>query len=135
MKNGKQTKPAPDVKPLPPPPVRVEVLRTAEKYVSADRNATHGEPEDSFGMIAALWDTYLAQTGRLAYGERITRADVALLMSLQKTARAAVNPEHKDSWIDIAGYAACGYECALVDKAGKDIVEVRDQDGRKIRIS
>jgi hypothetical protein len=23
------------------------------------------------------------------------------------------NPQHKDSWADLAGYAACGYEASL----------------------
>jgi hypothetical protein len=39
--------------------------------------------------------------------------DVAHLMVLLKVARSINNPQHKDSWIDIAGYAACGAETAL----------------------
>lgn len=126
-------------KPLPPLP-RVEVLNDAIRCVSVDRNATHGEPEDSFAFIAALWDAYLTEKGLLADGERISRADVALMMGLQKVARAAVNPLHKDSWTDVAGYAACGYEAALVDdheaKHKGNIVEVREEaTGRTFRVS
>ena len=32
---------------------RAEILAAAAQAVSQDRNATHGEPEDSFGLIAA----------------------------------------------------------------------------------
>ena len=34
------------------------------------------------------------------------------MMALLKIARVKYNPRHADSWVDIAGYAACGAECA-----------------------
>jgi hypothetical protein len=34
--------------------------------------------------------------------------EVAALMILMKLARLANNRAHRDSWADIAGYAACG---------------------------
>jgi len=36
--------------------------------------------------------------------------DVALMMALLKIARLKGNPIHGDSWVDLAGYAACGAE-------------------------
>jgi hypothetical protein len=33
--------------------------------------------------------------------------------ALIKVARLSTNPTHKDSWIDLAGYAACGAGIAL----------------------
>jgi hypothetical protein len=36
---------------------------------------------------------------------------------LLKTSRLAWTPTKRDSWVDDAGYAGCGYECAL-EEAG-----------------
>ena len=83
---------------------RSEILAAAAIAVTQDRNATHGEPEDSFGLIAAYWTAHLDQY--------ISRADVAVMMNLLKLARIKTSPEHADHWIDIAGYAACGGEVA-----------------------
>ena len=44
--------------------------------------------------------------------------DVAAMMALLKIARLMSNPEHVDSWIDGAGYLACGGEVATL--GGKD---------------
>jgi hypothetical protein len=35
------------------------------------------------------------------------------MLALLKIARLKNSPNHRDSWVDIAGYAACGAECAL----------------------
>jgi hypothetical protein len=34
------------------------------------------------------------------------------MLGLLKIARLRANPTHRDSWVDLAGYAACGYEVA-----------------------
>lgn len=83
---------------------RAQILDKAKEYVTKDRNATHGEPEDTFGVIAGLWSAYL--------GAEVSPADVCNLMVLLKVARAKANPLHDDSFVDIAGYAACGAEVA-----------------------
>lgn len=120
-------------KPLPPAPtpLRVQVLKEAIQIVGQDRNATHGEPEDSFAAIADYWTAHLTHAGKLADGETISRADVAVMMAGMKLARLAVNPTHRDNWIDTAGYAACGPECAEKDRKEDveglppDVVEIR----------
>jgi hypothetical protein len=38
------------------------------------------------------------------------------MLDLMKTARLQNMPSHADSWIDKAGYAACGAETAGVEK-------------------
>jgi hypothetical protein len=44
-------------------------------------------------------------------GRRIFEAhDVAIMMALLKISRLSWEPTKKDSWVDLAGYAACGYE-------------------------
>lgn len=83
---------------------RKECLDAAGNAVLTDRAREYGHPEDSFALIAALWSRYT--------GCDISTADVAAMMILLKLARVEGNPRHMDSWIDIAGYAACGAECA-----------------------
>lgn len=88
---------------------RTEILATATDYVSIDRNATHGEPEDNFATIAKLWEAYLfGRKNRSGLGPH----DVAVMNILQKVSRICNSPECADHWIDIAGYAACGGQCA-----------------------
>ena len=84
---------------------RSEILDTAKAIVTKDRNATHGNPEDSFALIAKYWSAHL--------GVAVTSTDVSILMALLKIARLNVTPEHSDSWVDLAGYAACGGEIAI----------------------
>ena len=80
---------------------RIEVLAQAAHIVSEDRNTTYGDPEDSFERVAALWGAYLGTDMLMAH-------DVAAMLALLKIARLATNPLHEDSWVDLAGYAACG---------------------------
>jgi Domain of unknown function (DUF6378) len=81
---------------------RTELLDAARQAVTKDRAATYGPVENSFGTIAAIWS--------IRVGVTITPAQVAILMGDLKTVRAWNNPGHADSWVDIAGYAACGVE-------------------------
>ena len=91
--------------------IRAEILDTAKKIVTTDRNAQYGEPEDNFDTIASLWNAYLV--GKHSDGAVITAKDVALMMVLFKVGRILTSTTVKeDSYIDAAGYIACGYECA-----------------------
>lgn len=42
---------------------------------------------------------------------------VDLCMAELKISRAATNETYMDSWVDLAGYAACGEEIAKHDKS------------------
>jgi hypothetical protein len=46
-------------------------------------------------------------------GRQLVAGDVALLMIGMKLARLRHNPSHEDSWVDVAGYAACGMEVGV----------------------
>ena len=82
---------------------RTEILAEAEKCICNDRNMQYGEPEDNFNTIAEFWSTFL--------DIHITAPQVAAMMVLMKTAGIkASQGRDKDSWIDTAGYAACGGE-------------------------
>ena len=83
---------------------RVEILRTAEGYITQDRAAQHGDMEDNFSTIAAYWSEHLEVF--------ITARDVAVMMAMLKLARLKSNPGNEDNWVDACGYLACGGELA-----------------------
>lgn len=86
---------------------REEILDAAREAVMKDRNTDYGNPEDNFQDIANLWSSYLKPV------VVITPHDVAVMMVLLKVSRLAKSPSKADHWVDIAGYAACGYEAAV----------------------
>ena len=90
---------------------RKEILDQAHKCVCGDRDEQYGSPEDSFRMIADLWVPYLKEkcVSRGAIVD-IEPEDVAAMMVLFKMARVATGSYSADSWVDAAGYAACGGE-------------------------
>lgn len=94
----------------PEPWTREKILAEAKKNVCGQREQDYGSPEDSFGMIAELWTAYA--------GYSFNSYDVAVMMALLKVARLSNSPNHMDSWVDLAGYAACGGEIA-----GKEVQE------------
>lgn len=83
---------------------RKECLDAAAACVLKDRNCEYGGPEDSFGVIANFWSVYL--------GRKVYPADVAMMMAMLKIARIKGNQGYADGYVDLAGYAACGAECA-----------------------
>ena len=85
---------------------RKDVLQQAEKCITQDRAATHGDAEDSFSSIAELWEWYLVRLD----GKKLTAYDVAMMMSLFKHARAASNKGHDDNFVDAIGYLALASE-------------------------
>ena len=91
---------------------REECLRRANEIVNGQREEDYGTPEDNFKMIAELWSTYLEAD--------ISAVDVAMMMSLLKIARISTGTFKEDSFIDLAGYAACGYEIATGNHAKVD---------------
>lgn len=91
------------------------MLHRAEQCVCGEREQDYGTPEDNFETIAEFWITYL---NRACVDEEgcvyIDATDVAMMMALLKIARIAGGSGTRDSFIDLAGYAACGGECADV---------------------
>lgn len=83
---------------------RQDILDEASKCVNIDRTQNYGPPEQGFKNIAEIWSVIL--------GTPITSAQVAQCMVGLKLARLIQSPGHKDSWVDIAGYAACGWEAS-----------------------
>lgn len=88
---------------------RAGILDQARAAVTVDRAATHGDAEQSFEMIAALWSTYL--------GQRITALQVAVMMTLFKCARQSGNASHLDNYVDAVGYMAIAGQMATTPSA------------------
>lgn len=93
--------------------IRGSVLNEANSIVNGARADVYGGPEDSFRTISRLWAIYLSRSGSVV---ALEPSDVAAMMALLKIARLQNTPSHRDSWVDIAGYAACGAETALGGK-------------------
>ena len=89
-------------------PLRVEALREAARINSVDRNKNYGGPEQNFERTARIWSVIL--------GIPINNEQVAMMMVGLKMARFAHGAGFQpDTWIDIAGYAGCGYEVGKLD--------------------
>jgi hypothetical protein len=84
-----------------------DLLEEAIETLEA-RGKPYGGAEDNFERIARLWNAHLANRYNAHAILKLDPWDVALMMILLKTARLANDPYHRDSWVDIAGYAACG---------------------------
>ena len=84
---------------------RKQVLRRAEECVCGQRESDYGRPEDNFETIARLWSAYLKGKSF------ILPQDVAIMMCLLKIARIKAGGT-EDSYVDLAGYAACAGELA-----------------------
>jgi hypothetical protein len=90
---------------------RAAVLEKARACVCGEREEDYGSPEDNFKTIAELWEAYLNKARTRGVNVRVEAKDVAVMMALLKIARIAAGGGKADSWIDLAGYAACGAEC------------------------
>lgn len=73
---------------------------------TADRGLNYGSPEDNFTRIARRWQVHFRNRHDLEVP--VDAHDVAMMMADLKLARLENKPDHADSWVDLAGYAACG---------------------------
>lgn len=64
----------------------------------AERGRIYGDAAENMAKTAQLWSIVL--------GVPVTPAQVALCLIQLKVARLLVTPDHSDSALDIAGYAA-----------------------------
>lgn len=90
---------------------RAKVLDDAKSHVLTQRNNTYGPPDQDFQRIADM----LAALGFSGPGEGpIGAHHVAMIMITLKLSRLVWSPMYADSWTDVAGYAACGFEAAML---------------------
>lgn len=90
--------------------LRTDLLEEANSLVTGDRNNSYGEPHQDFARSAGAL-TALGYRG--PNGRNLEAHDMAIIISTVKLSRLMWSPLKRDSWTDIAGYAACGYEAAV----------------------
>ena len=73
------------------------ILQEAQRVVHADREAVYAHPSEDYARVARLWSAFL--------GVEVRPDQAAICMALVKVARLAHTPDHRDSLVDLAGYA------------------------------
>jgi hypothetical protein len=81
---------------------RSKLLADASALVDGDRDSVYGDPLENLSRIADLWT--------ILFGRPFEANEVAMALVAVKLARLVVTGDHHDSWQDIAGYAAVGWE-------------------------
>jgi hypothetical protein len=87
--------------------VKAELADEAKAIVTGARRSAYGTPEMNFERIARFWHMYFLNTNRTV---KIRAADVSPMMRLMKEARLCETPDHRDSFVDLIGYALTGAE-------------------------
>ena len=83
---------------------RGEILDEAKRLTYGNRDQSYGSPRTNHERIAALWS--------VIFSTEIRPDQVALAMAAVKIARLIQTPDHQDSAIDLAAYAAIAGELA-----------------------
>lgn len=78
-------------------PLAESILQEADRLVDGDRQASYGHPADDFARTAGLWSAL--------FGWDVKVTDVPAAMRMVKESRLRATPRHRDSLVDIAGYA------------------------------
>ena len=86
--------------------MRAELLDEANDLVNGDRNNTYGPPHQDFQHTADM----MSALGFSHNGKPIEAHHVAMILAAVKLSRLSWSPGKRDSWVDLAGYAACGHE-------------------------
>lgn len=84
---------------------RSDLLAEAAALVDGDRNTTYGPPSADFARVAVMWS--------VLFGRDFSPHEVAMAMTCIKLSRLVHSPQKRDSWVDGAGYLACGWECVV----------------------
>lgn len=83
---------------------RGDILNEAKRCVLGQREQDYGTPENNFQLIADLWSAY--------FNHKFSALDISMAMTLMKLARIRTGTATEDSFVDAAGYIACGGEIA-----------------------
>ena len=78
--------------------------------ILSQRQELYGDPVENFRKIGIIWGVLLG----LPYS--LSPDQVANLFIAAKSVRIAANPDHKDSWFDIQGYATHGLATITLKK-------------------
>lgn len=89
-----------------PTSLRSDILAEAAELIDGERAKAYGSAKPSFGNVAMVWSAIL--------GVEVEDWQVPLMLAGLKMIRVSKNSAHRDSWVDIAGYAALGGDVAGV---------------------
>ena len=89
-------------------PSTESVLGEAARLTGGDRQKEYAHPSINFGRIAQMWSLIL--------GVPVTPEQHALCMVAVKIARLMETPGHRDSLVDLAGYART---IEMLDESGR----------------
>lgn len=95
---------------------RFDMLAKTQKIVDGQRDKEFGDPLDNMKCAAKLIGGYLGARR----GDSIEAADVSIFMALFKIARLAGKRGSTDSWLDLAGYAAIGFDVQQRDQVKEE---------------
>lgn len=100
---------------------RASALNEARDLITGDRNNQYGPPTQDFARTADLLNALGYQRLDAAGNpEPILSSDVAIIIAQVKVSRLMHSRGKRDSWVDLAGYAACGFECATEEGNSDD---------------
>lgn len=91
----------------PKVPECAQVLRRAEALVTGERRTDYGEATRSFEALAEIWSQLV--------GHRLSASQVAVCLAALKLWRCTTSPGSMDSWVDLCGYGALGWEVAVAE--------------------
>lgn len=109
--------------------VRQGMLEEATEAVTKLRNKSYGEPDEDFQRIAGLWNALGIRIGPDA--AELKGHHVAMLMICLKLSRVTWSPAHRDSWVDAAGYAACGLETAMLQESRENDAQEPQEEAQE----
>ena len=103
---------------------KTEILEHMKEKL-ADRGKDYGDVTENHARQIDMINPYLTKV--LGVPVNLTPSQMATIMLLVKVGRLIENKDHLDSWADLIGYSACGYE--MVSKGdGKEVGSANDDD-------
>lgn len=93
------------------------LLSEAKDTINGPRDTEYGDAVLNFQTIAKMWEPI--------FGTDISADQVALAMAALKIVRLSNDPSHRDSWVDLAGYAALGFEANTRLRLAEESVDWR----------
>jgi hypothetical protein len=91
------------------------ILQEADRLIHGDRNKDYHHPLDDYTATAKIWSGILGPK----LTADITPEEAMLCMVGMKMSRLSRNFNHRDSLVDMAGYAGC-IEMSLKERERRD---------------
>lgn len=110
-------------------PPRVQALDQASALINGDRDKEYGHPKENFDRFRTMVNAYLGK--RIEGG--LTATDVSAVLSMLKLSRLAHDPNKLDSWRDLVGYGALGFEMAALEAVESVDIQSHTETTKPVR--